>query len=321
MANSREKGRNFDLSDRKEFTGLWIPRSIFILPDLSWDEKIVLIEIFDLHNNKSCFASNKHFANYTGLSLRQTERIISSLIEKGYITTNAKYDPKSDKPRVISRILTPTKKTMAAFKGIVKIDDTIDKVDDSSIDKDDSTSSTRLTGEEIQYRNTLNRNTKEENNNIDNIERTAEADGTHEPVILYDIEWKWESEPSYKDYINKQLPKMLRNISKDYDDENSYDVLLRLFKNYFNDYRYFTGKRHPWYKEETIQSVIDDLFTFYDHTIDIDVIKKYSELFFQKNYKGHEMKVFSSYNTLSWLKAEIEDNYYDVPYKEELPFV
>ncbi len=320
MANNRNNGRNFNLSDRENFKGLWIPKNLFILSDLSWDEKIVLLEICDLHKIGGCFASNQHFSNYTGLSLRQTERIISSLADKEYITTNAKYDPNSNKPRVIDRLLTPTEKTRNIFSSIDKVDDTIDKVDDTNIDKVDEGVSSKMTGGGIQYTNTYNSNTLKETINIDNIERIPETDDAQEPIVLYEIEWKWESEIAYSDYINKQLPKMVRNISKNYSNGDSYSALLKLFKGYFNNYRYFTGERHPWYKEETLQSVLNDLFVFFEHTIELKEIKKYSELFFQKNYKGHEMKVFSSYNTLSWLKAEIEDDYSDVPYKEELPF-
>ena len=308
------------ISESRDFKGIWIPKELYLNKELSWNEKILLIEIDSLSKCGECYANNQHFADFLGLSKKRVETIISELRKKGYITSELTY--KKGKKEVDKRILKVvddrfySNNTSPHKQG----EGTPENEDRPTLKNEDIPTLENEGEKNTLYKNTYYKNISKEYNNKDNIERTAWSDGTQEPVVLYDIEWKWESEQAYSDYINKQLPKMLRNISKNYSGDNSYNVLLRIFKNYYNDYRYFINKRHPWYKEETLQGVINDLFKFFDNIIDVNTVKEYAELFFQKNYRGHEMKVFSSYNTLCWLRAELEDSYYDVPFKEDLPF-
>ncbi len=49
-------------------------------------EKVLFVEIHSLDNERGCFASNRHFSEFFGVSERQIRTYIASLREKGFIT-------------------------------------------------------------------------------------------------------------------------------------------------------------------------------------------------------------------------------------------
>ena len=70
----------------RDFKGVWIPKEIWLSPDLSLMEKVLFVEIHSLDNERGCFASNRHFADFFGLSDRQIRRYLVTLKEKGLIS-------------------------------------------------------------------------------------------------------------------------------------------------------------------------------------------------------------------------------------------
>ena len=68
-------------------------------------EKVLLVEIDSLAKNGECFASNAHFAEFLNLSHRHVSRLISNLIEKGFITSEMIV--KKGSKEVEKRILRP----------------------------------------------------------------------------------------------------------------------------------------------------------------------------------------------------------------------
>jgi len=63
----------------RAFKGIWIPRQIYLHKELSWTEKILLVEIDSLDCGEGCFASNEYFAKFLGKSIGQTSAAISHL--------------------------------------------------------------------------------------------------------------------------------------------------------------------------------------------------------------------------------------------------
>jgi hypothetical protein len=51
----------------RDFKGVWIPKDIYLNPELTLVEKILLIEIQSLDNEQGCFAGNKYFADFIGV--------------------------------------------------------------------------------------------------------------------------------------------------------------------------------------------------------------------------------------------------------------
>ncbi|MGH9820645.1 MAG: helix-turn-helix domain-containing protein [Pyrinomonadaceae bacterium] len=72
---------------RRVFKGVWIPREIYLAKDLSWTEKILLIEIdsLDGDEDKGCWASNRHLADFLGVSPGTAANLVSGLKKKGYV--------------------------------------------------------------------------------------------------------------------------------------------------------------------------------------------------------------------------------------------
>ena len=90
----------------RDFKGVWIPKEIYLDKNLSWTEKILLIEIDSLDGEEGCFATNEHFANHLMVSKDRVSKIISKLNSKGYVTVELIY--KKGSKQIDKRILHST---------------------------------------------------------------------------------------------------------------------------------------------------------------------------------------------------------------------
>ncbi len=78
------------MSKRRDFKGVWIPKEIWLSPDLSVVEKVLLAEISSLDNEDGCWASNDYFAKFLGVSTKTVSRGVQSLHDKGYVDSQTK---------------------------------------------------------------------------------------------------------------------------------------------------------------------------------------------------------------------------------------
>ena len=66
--------------------GLWIPIEIWEDKNLNWNEKILFLEIDSFTSkDNDCFVSNEYISNLLGVSETSANKILSSLIKKGYV--------------------------------------------------------------------------------------------------------------------------------------------------------------------------------------------------------------------------------------------
>ena len=72
-------------SEPRDFKGVWIPKEIWLDNNLSIMEKIFLVEIDSLDNENGCYASNKYFAEFFGISRGRCTQIIKGLESKEWI--------------------------------------------------------------------------------------------------------------------------------------------------------------------------------------------------------------------------------------------
>lgn len=77
--------RNKQTSEKRQFLGVWIPRDIYLDKRLNWTDKILLIEIESLDNERGCFASNDYFADFLGVSKTTISISVSKLKELGFV--------------------------------------------------------------------------------------------------------------------------------------------------------------------------------------------------------------------------------------------
>lgn len=96
------------IQEHRGFKGIWIPSHIWLNESLSIQEIVFLAEIDSLDiSEKGCFASNKYFSEFFGLSKNRCSEIIKSLEEKGTIRVFYEYskeNPKQVEKRIIRLI-------------------------------------------------------------------------------------------------------------------------------------------------------------------------------------------------------------------------
>ena len=75
------------MKENRDFKGVWIPKSIWLNPELSITEKCLLVEIDSLDNDdtKGCFASNEYLAGFIGLSAGRVANMVSDLRKRGFV--------------------------------------------------------------------------------------------------------------------------------------------------------------------------------------------------------------------------------------------
>lgn len=72
--------------EQREVKGLWIPIEIWKDKSLSWNEKILFLEIDSFTSkDKDCYMSDEYIAGFLGVSETYANKILSSLIKKGYV--------------------------------------------------------------------------------------------------------------------------------------------------------------------------------------------------------------------------------------------
>lgn len=102
------------------FKGIWIPASYWLDSNLSIQEMLFLAEIDSLDiDEKGCFATNKHFADFFGLTPSRCSQIVTSLKDKGYIEVELEFNKtkeiKKRTIRVVNKLNTPIKNIKGGY--------------------------------------------------------------------------------------------------------------------------------------------------------------------------------------------------------------
>lgn len=104
--------------NNRKFKGVWIPAEYWLDENLTIMEVVLITEIDSLDGENGCFASNKHFADFLGVTSGRASQLITDLKEKGYIqatyTTNNNVAQRII--RVVNKLNTPVKKLNRGIK-------------------------------------------------------------------------------------------------------------------------------------------------------------------------------------------------------------
>lgn len=74
------------MEEQRIVKGIWIPIEIWKDENLTWNEKILFLEIDSFTSqDKDCFFSNDYIAELLGISETNANKTLSSLIKKGYV--------------------------------------------------------------------------------------------------------------------------------------------------------------------------------------------------------------------------------------------
>lgn len=153
----------------RDFKGIWIPKEIWLNTHLTMNEKLFLVEIDSLDNEKGCFASNDYFSEFFGLSKNRCSEIIKSLEKKGFLSVSYKY--KAGTKAIENRII---KLLEISIGGTRNIDCGVRNIDRGTRDID------RGYSENCEDNNTILNNTI---NNINTISKDIVSSTKVQPII------------------------------------------------------------------------------------------------------------------------------------------
>ncbi len=72
-------------SSDRDFKGVYVPKEIWVTPELTGYERLIFMEIYSLDREFGCVASNEHFAEWLGIGVRQVRDYIKRLKDKGLV--------------------------------------------------------------------------------------------------------------------------------------------------------------------------------------------------------------------------------------------
>lgn len=102
--------------NERAFKGVWIPKELWTNKSLTLQEKVLLVEIDSLDNEDGCFASNKYFADFFGLSTSRVSQIINDLERKKWL----KIDYETKDKQIIKRTMKINPGVFNILKGGIK---------------------------------------------------------------------------------------------------------------------------------------------------------------------------------------------------------
>ena len=80
------------IDESRGFQGVWIPKNLYKTNKFSLRTKFFLIEVKSLSKNGYCYATDKHFSEFLGISVRMVQNMINDLKKCNYIRTEYEYD-------------------------------------------------------------------------------------------------------------------------------------------------------------------------------------------------------------------------------------
>ena len=198
---------------QRQFKGIWIPKEIWLNKDLTFQEKIILVEIDSYDDGQvGCFATNKHFVNNFGINSSRISQIIQSLQRKNYITIN--YDFNGNE--IIRRYLHINRPPFPEKEGMLKTNIGMlkNEIGVCQFDKGG-------------YVNFL------KDNNINNI------NNTNNNIYIVEFEETWKAYPNKKGKENA-----MKDYIKARKDGVDYETIVNGLKKYLM----YCKKEKKWYK-------------------------------------------------------------------------
>ena len=75
--------------EERQFKGVWIPGDIYRNRELSWSQKLMLVEIDSFSKNgNECFVSNDWLSEHLQIGVSATEKCLKSLVDLGLVSRN-----------------------------------------------------------------------------------------------------------------------------------------------------------------------------------------------------------------------------------------
>lgn len=246
--------REVVIPENRGFKGVWIPDRLYLTREFTPNEKFVLIEIYSLtRKDRLCYATNKHFSDFVGLSESAIKKMMAKFEKLGYISRTIEY--KNGSKEIIRRFIKLTNKFYESFVNETEIpeENADGKADDGGGEKSPrggGEKSPRVGEKSIQISNTdikcnsISSNT-DSNKVFSQEEKTIynKAFSGEKTYRSPDISYEY-TEKEFKEFITKKVDHIVREISpEEYD--ASVEPISAIIAYFYKRYYKCMGKRHP----------------------------------------------------------------------------
>lgn len=314
--------REVVIPENRGFKGVWIPDRLYLTREFTPNEKFVLIEIYSLtRKDRLCYATNKHFSDFVGLSESAIKKMMTKFEKLGYISRTIEY--KNGSKEIIRRFIKLTNKFYESFVNETEIpeENADGKADDGGGEKSPrggGEKSPRVGEKSIQISNTdikcnsISSNT--DSNKVFSNEKTIynnKVSPTGETYRSPDIPYDY-TEKEFKDFITKKTDHILHGIAPE-----EKDVFVKpisaIISYFYKRYYECIGERHPILTDmvyaKIIMKLLDPSDEVYRRGFCLDEMA-YSAMidkFFQTDY-GVKSGNFTDYRMPYFMQDTVQNN-------------
>lgn len=308
MANKKAKREQRDIiiPEQRGFEGVWIPKKLYITNKFNLRTKFFVVEIKSLSKNGYCYATDKHFADFLGISERMVQIMIKQLKEDDYLT--AEYEYEKDTQAIKRRFLILTDKFYNEFyneqaeKGVEKDFSTPPEKDFAEpIEENFNTSTEKNCGEKYnsktKYNNDLS-NTDSSNtlnsfsNEKDNSKHSLDIYNSQVGELGTDTSKTAEGETDKpksnitrtfgvvkrerKQHELKDMPTRTKEIAYELTEDENLSQKAYCCTEYFLDcYRSHRHKEHPNLTNPVLKVVVNNMLSGLSEHIELEDRKSY----------------------------------------------
>ena len=330
--------REVVIPENRGFKGVWIPDRLYLTREFTPNEKFVLIEIYSLtRKDRLCYATNKHFSDFVGLSESAIKKMMAKFEKLGYISRTIEY--KNGSKEIIRRFIKLTNKFYESFVNETEIpeENADGKADDGGGEKSPrgggeksprgggeksprggGEKSPRVGEKSIQISNTdikcnsISSNT--DSNKVFSNEKTIynnKVSPTRETYRSPDISYEY-TEEEFKDFITKKTDHILHGIAPE-EKYASVKPISAIISYFYKRYYECIGERHPILTDmvyaKIIMKLLDPSDEVYRRGFCLDEMA-YSAMidkFFQTDY-GVKSGNFTDYRMPYFMQDTVQNN-------------
>lgn len=250
---AKRQPKEIVISENRAFEGIWIPKRLYITNKFNPRTKFFIVELKSLSKKGYCYATDKHFADFLGVSTRVVQTMIKSLKDDGYLETEYEYEKGTQ--AIKRRFLILTKKFLDEFynetepkRSEEKFDTPYEQNFNEPIEEKFERGIEENCGEKY--------NNKTKNNSNSSNTDSSETD----KYALEDVK-----RPSSKGNIYASVPeeqeaaapkKQSRYIPKDYTEEQLWEHIKPVVENEVNQYIDDFGVNFPDDRAKTFSDIL-----------------------------------------------------------------
>lgn len=101
------------------FKGVWIPKAVFMIDDLTLHQKIIVSMVLNLSSDKPCIATNNYIGEILSISPNRVSVHLNNLKKMNYLDIKI---VRNNSKHITKRLITPTPALRKRLGGIVETD-------------------------------------------------------------------------------------------------------------------------------------------------------------------------------------------------------